>query len=67
MGCKNDLELLEATWDVKIEFICIKISMDIQSCTDSRSAFFMDCLFCDGLEMTLMSLLLNVPISCPPL
>lgn len=31
----------------------------------ARSVFFSDCFFCEGLEMTLISLLWKVPISCP--
>ena len=32
----------------------------------SQSAFFKDCFFLEGLEMTLMRLLWKTPMSCPP-
>lgn len=57
---------------IKYECVYINVWMTLHVLTEPwslsfhlQSAFLRDCFFFDGLEITLIRLLLNTPISCP--
>lgn len=66
---KNSIDLWKTIY---MELLNINVWMTLHVLTEPwslsfhlQSAFLRDCFFFDGLEITLIRLLLNTPISCP--